>query len=104
MKKAVFAVLTVYVFLSLLASVLVSTLPAHAADWIIEHRAPLLIIELTSVTPHSVDSVYDAYGPDRHGRNIYCYSPADIGRTVTTVFVWSPCNNAYDGTIARFDF
>lgn len=104
MKKILPAALAVYLLASLLASVLVSVLPAPAADWLIEHRAPLLLVELASVTPSGFDTVFGAYGPDRHGRNIYGHSPDAIGQTVQTVFLWSPFNNYYDATFVRLDF
>lgn len=98
------AVLAVYLLLSAVASVLVSTAGKAVSDWIIEHRAPLLVVEVVSITPAQADASGDVYGMDRHGQRIYGYSPADVDREKITVFAWEPFNSYYDATFLRLDF
>lgn len=98
------AMLAVYLFLSVVASALVSTAGEAVSDWIIENRAPLLVVEVVSIVPARVDASGDVYGMDRHGRAIYGYNPADVGREKITVFAWEPFNSYYDATFLRLDF
>lgn len=98
------AMLAVYLLLSVVASVLVSTAGEVVSDWIIENRAPLLVVSVDRVTLAREDVSGDVYGPDHTGRKIYGYSPADAGREKITVFAWEPFNNYYDATFLRLDF
>lgn len=106
MKKAakfLSLLVSIYLFISLLLSALVSC--GIGQWWIIEHRSPFLLVEVCVSTVEGYDEPYQQmYGYDQHGDYIAHDDGREPGETVVSVFLWNPHNNYCDDMAYRFDF
>ena len=102
MRKALSAVLAVYLLLSVAASAAVSIWP-DAWREVITHRAPLLIVEVVFSTPDAIRDDGKAECYDHRGFYI-AHDAENQFHDMLTVFVWNPFNSYCDDMILRLDF
>lgn len=98
------ALVVCWLVMSIVASVLVS---CGVYRWeIIEHRAPLLILDVATGTVAGWDEPYEhLFGYDQHGGYIgYRYTDGvQEGDKVLTLFLYNPLNNWCDDIMERWD-
>ena len=99
--KLLIKIITIYLIVSIIASILVSC--GIGYNLIIARRFPYLIISASIYTIEGQSHGDDWFSYNKQGNSLRYWGDYLIGDKILTILVYNPLNNYYDDYLVRWD-